>query len=460
VRPDRFASLIVATAAVLAAGIAPSAASSRPAFQPPVPGVAQGVTASVAGRTVTIRFTGAAAAAGRKLPGLMFATPPETRKGARSVTAAADGTLTAELAVTGDGCEVSRDAYEPVARVGLTPAGEAWADEINAGTALLDAAYLGRPGRRYTPAVTLVARGAGRIVALAGPDATPPPGQVGYWTDGDRHAAFVALSAAGRRLVWEDLDGRVHRSNVNEAYYDYAPPEIESLDRVLASDDRERGVKRYAGHTTMVEALGLRASVTGGRVILRFTGESAQVLRAIAGHRVTAFCQALPASSRPLLGAPPSAPVAVRVIRVPRHGDRLRFPRMAARDVCQILDDGFPVALAWPSAVARRAIADYASERRFFAATGRFDLGVLPGATAYPSAAAVVASRPSMTALATPDATPRRGVLGLWTDGGRQAELVRVGADGRRLFVADEGDGVLRTDMIDGASLAWAAGVA
>ena len=52
----------------------------------------------------------------------------------------------------------------------------------------------------------------GHLVALDGPEGTPPAGKLGYWTDGVRVAA-VALTRAGRRLFFE-IDGDVTRTNV------------------------------------------------------------------------------------------------------------------------------------------------------------------------------------------------------------------------------------------------------
>jgi hypothetical protein len=52
------------------------------------------------------------------------------------------------------------------------------------------------------------------IVALASPADTPPPGSVGYYSDGARHAAAVVLSAAGRRLFVEVDADDVLRTNV------------------------------------------------------------------------------------------------------------------------------------------------------------------------------------------------------------------------------------------------------
>jgi hypothetical protein len=50
-----------------------------------------------------------------------------------------------------------------------------------------------------------------RAVALASPSDSPPPGRYGYYSDGQRRVAVVALSAAGRRLFIEyDAEGALH----------------------------------------------------------------------------------------------------------------------------------------------------------------------------------------------------------------------------------------------------------
>ena len=41
------------------------------------------------------------------------------------------------------------------------------------------------------------------VVALASPSDSPPPGSIGYYSDGARHVAAVVLSATGRRLFLE-----------------------------------------------------------------------------------------------------------------------------------------------------------------------------------------------------------------------------------------------------------------
>jgi hypothetical protein len=54
------------------------------------------------------------------------------------------------------------------------------------------------------------------VVALAAPDAPPPPGgRVGYFSDGANHLAVATLSAAGRGLFIE-INGDVTSTNVLE----------------------------------------------------------------------------------------------------------------------------------------------------------------------------------------------------------------------------------------------------
>jgi hypothetical protein len=52
------------------------------------------------------------------------------------------------------------------------------------------------------------------VVALAEPDAAPPPGKVGYWQDGETTVVAVSLSDGRRRFVRHD--GDVYSTNVSE----------------------------------------------------------------------------------------------------------------------------------------------------------------------------------------------------------------------------------------------------
>ena len=53
----------------------------------------------------------------------------------------------------------------------------------------------------------------GRLIPMSGPDETPPPKTVGYWSDAAEHVALVALSSSGRRLFVE-YEGDVLHTNV------------------------------------------------------------------------------------------------------------------------------------------------------------------------------------------------------------------------------------------------------
>jgi hypothetical protein len=52
--------------------------------------------------------------------------------------------------------------------------------------------------------------GAPALVVLASPSDTPPPGAIGYYSDGAKHAAAVTVSAAGKRLFLEVNGDAVH----------------------------------------------------------------------------------------------------------------------------------------------------------------------------------------------------------------------------------------------------------
>lgn len=48
------------------------------------------------------------------------------------------------------------------------------------------------------------------LVALPSPSDTPPPGAIGYYSDGAKHAAVVTVSAAGKRLFFEVNGDAIH----------------------------------------------------------------------------------------------------------------------------------------------------------------------------------------------------------------------------------------------------------
>jgi hypothetical protein len=93
--------------------------------------------------------------------------------------------------------------------VPVTAAGATYVDE-SATVALLDVP-LQPPDGPPLPIFDVLGHGGGRVVALAGPDATPPYGKAGYWTDGTR-VVVAAVSRAGRRFFL-DRTGDVWTTN-------------------------------------------------------------------------------------------------------------------------------------------------------------------------------------------------------------------------------------------------------
>jgi len=65
-----------------------------------------------------------------------------------------------------------------------------------------------------------------KLVALAGPQASPPPGAIGYWADGD-DLAFVVLTAAGERRFVSFADG-TYSTNALGVFELRSPPLIPS----------------------------------------------------------------------------------------------------------------------------------------------------------------------------------------------------------------------------------------
>jgi hypothetical protein len=97
-----------------------------------------------------------------------------------------------------------------VAEAPVTAAGRTYLDEVETVAVLLLPFDIDEP--LAAPTTKMVAEGHGIIVALDGPDGTPPRGKVGYWTDGTR-VVTAAVTRAGRRLFFES-EGDVVRTNV------------------------------------------------------------------------------------------------------------------------------------------------------------------------------------------------------------------------------------------------------
>jgi hypothetical protein len=101
--------------------------------------------------------------------------------------------------------------------VPLTQPGAAYLDARRVGERLIAmlvfTTSLGRAGAY--PAAPAVAADVPRLVALAAPSDSPPPGRYGLYSDAAQHVTVVGLTATGRRL-FIDADGGVLTSNVPE----------------------------------------------------------------------------------------------------------------------------------------------------------------------------------------------------------------------------------------------------
>jgi hypothetical protein len=101
--------------------------------------------------------------------------------------------------------------------VPLTQAGAALLRDRALGdrmVALLDLVAGNASGDRY-PAFAPIAAVVPRLVQLPSPDATPPPGRLGLFTDAAQHVTVVAVSVLGMRL-FIDADGEILSTNVPE----------------------------------------------------------------------------------------------------------------------------------------------------------------------------------------------------------------------------------------------------
>ena len=99
-----------------------------------------------------------------------------------------------------------------VAAAPLTANGRTYLDELGIASLMSVVLDVGDHDGTPAPAADVVAQGNGAIVALDRPDASPPHGKVGYWTDGVR-VVVAGVSAAGRRRFVE-AERDVIRTNV------------------------------------------------------------------------------------------------------------------------------------------------------------------------------------------------------------------------------------------------------
>jgi len=454
----------------------PAAASA--ASDPPVLGPADGVQATLTdGRILEIRFTGTGPATtallGRHvvlecaphpdLSGLQFvdrgSNDPTVSVGG-AVTA--DGVLRVQLpkAKPVDACNVlaysdDHAVYSDTvaARAPLDPAGAVWVDEATRAHELRDLLIRARSTEAYRAAAAVVG---GAVVAVDGPTATPPAGQIGYWTDGAAHAVAATFSAGGRRLAIEDLGDGMVRTNVLDQggvldpFLEVAFGGPFTVDSGSSASEREPdadgkgGRSPYRGHG-VGGADGVRARFSGRRLTMRFTGRSAAVLRTVAGRRVLVTSIVPP--DRGLFGAALKPPIEHdAVVRAPRRGATLTATLPGTGDVCAIADDGQPVAIAAATVAGRRWFADVQANKL---------LASLPrslaaeGGTGYLPAGSVVAQGKGdrLVTMSGPGGVVKPGRVGVWTDGARRAAVAVTSTSGRRIVLADEGDGTVRTNV-------------
>jgi hypothetical protein len=217
--PSRRLLLIAALPALLAL---PQTASAQ------VAGPDQGVTAAHGAHGIVIRFGKRAAETYRRIAGRRIKVSCETvSRNTGGYGYSVEGGM--EMAVRAprkrgriptfdrrraDICTVRlrKAGDEVVAAAPLTARGRAFLDELGIASLISGVLELGDPDGTPAPAADLVAQGHGVIVALDGPDGTPPRGKAGYWTDGVR-VVVAGVSAAGRRLFIE-LERDVIRTNV------------------------------------------------------------------------------------------------------------------------------------------------------------------------------------------------------------------------------------------------------
>lgn len=122
-----------------------------------------------------------------------------------------------------------RRASDLIVSIPLTQTGAVYLDEQASAFRLFSLLlFAGELGDKQTPSAyltpqqfletlrTLGRRPVRGIVALASPSDTPPAGDLGYYSDGQRHAAVVTLSATGRRLFIEVAAGDDIHTNLSQ----------------------------------------------------------------------------------------------------------------------------------------------------------------------------------------------------------------------------------------------------
>jgi hypothetical protein len=213
--------LVLTLVLPLAFAAVPQTASAQ------VAGEHEGVTAQQGARGYILRFDKRAARTYRRIAGRRievgcstvvsragsFVTNSESGSSARAPRRR--GRIRTFVRGPADFCSVrlAGPSRQLVAAAPVTDAGRTYLDELLTASSLMIVFEItGDDDAVPAPTATVVTAGRGLIVALDGPDATPPRGKVGYWTDGVR-AVAAAVSRKGRRLFFE-TERDVVRTNV------------------------------------------------------------------------------------------------------------------------------------------------------------------------------------------------------------------------------------------------------
>jgi hypothetical protein len=473
--------LLITLGALIAA---PSASAAVPAPTP-------GVTVTVAGEVVTVAFTPEALAAAQLKAGMTVTGDCESVPhpvgpllgqddsdgkltfGFGSGTVGADGKVALDLAkylTSGkkpdtaklDICNVERfDTKETktvdAAKVALTPAGVAYFEDRTAAAALKAALVRAeQPGSGYRPATAVAG-----VAALATADATPPAGQVGYWTDGAT-ATVVAVTPSLRRVFVTDAGHQMVRTNLiqqaDTLFYGALDALVDdasggSVDDRGAKDPESDGPGKppYGLEADPQQyADGIRIAHTGRRVTVRFSGRSAKAYKKIAHRKVRVNCVdplAEQLVSRRLTNA--TLPkVGTAVVRAPRTGGKVTATlSRAPGSVCTVSDESALVAIGGLGTAGRHWVQD---QQALDLINGVDDAKfVAAGGQTYLPAAQIAARNPKLyVALSGPDAASPVGKVGVWSDGSQRFELVTTSASGRRFIIEDEGGSVARTNVL------------
>lgn len=125
-------------------------------------------------------------------------------------------------------------AGPPLERLALTQRGAAYMDEDRVTLKLfvtlnsaLEYAHADKAGH-FPPAERVTTKSGGKVIALGSPDASPPAGVVGLFSDGVNHAEAVGLSALHQRL-FIDSNGGTLSTNAQEHMFRVAAGEATTL---------------------------------------------------------------------------------------------------------------------------------------------------------------------------------------------------------------------------------------